>query len=696
MIEIRRLNRSRGRDGFSQARRMSSYLLLVAGFTGLLLTDAVNLVAGLTYLLLVAVSWRFELGLTRAVQVLLSILLLAWFVFELAMFSTLVESTIHLLMATSLLKLFADKTSRDYHLIAAISFTYLLIASTFSISVLFLVAFVAFVFSANLTFILVESGRAYERNPSFDFSLKGYLKAAGVITFLIFLLAIPVFLAFPRSPLGLFKGDDAGANLSGFTDHVNLGDLGRIIVDRRVFMRVRLDDPPIVENLKWKGVALEHYDGDSWHNLKKSYRPVVKNTATRSFEITRTRRRGETNLRQHFSSVVHSNVIFGAGRIIQVFGLPGEIIQSDEQGSLTFFTSRPGDTVNYVVDSGVIPRSQKLARVTSGEVPLAIRERYLQLPELDRRIVAAAERESGRVSDPVSKALTLENYLRSEFGYSLANVSSRTADPLADFLFASREGHCEFFATALAVMLRTIGIPSRVVNGFRAGEYNEWNGYYTVRHSDAHSWVEAYFPGSGWIEFDPTPSAPSESGYYALRAGRQFLDAIDLFWAEVLTFDRFKQVGFFISVASQVRNTTSKLRELGAAIQSGLSEFRLSRLMILSLKQVLLLALTLLIGIALVFGLRRYWVRLKYLVKRLLTKRSETDPATLLYQDLLRSLHRRGLDRRPSETPHEFFSRIASEVEDLPLARMTRVYYRSRFGGHILSDKDIAEFRVVG
>ena len=81
-----------------------------------------------------------------------------------------------------------------------------------------------------------------------------------------------------------------------------------------------------------------------------------------------------------------------------------------------------------------------------------------------------------------------------------------SADPLAVFLFESRAGHCEYFATAMAVMLRQTGIPARLVNGFRTGEYNALGDAWVVRQYDAHSWVEAYFKPYGWIEFDPTPA----------------------------------------------------------------------------------------------------------------------------------------------------------------------------------------------
>ena len=91
------------------------------------------------------------------------------------------------------------------------------------------------------------------------------------------------------------------------------------------------------------------------------------------------------------------------------------------------------------------------------------------------------------------------------FGYTLEMSRVAPADPLADFLFVRKQGHCEYFASSMAIMLRTLGIPSRVVNGFRTSEFNDVTGNYVVRASSAHSWVEAYFPGQGWVSFDPTP-----------------------------------------------------------------------------------------------------------------------------------------------------------------------------------------------
>ncbi len=118
---------------------------------------------------------------------------------------------------------------------------------------------------------------------------------------------------------------------------------------------------------------------------------------------------------------------------------------------------------------------------------------------------------------------------------------SPVADPLANFLFERKQGHCEYFASSMAVMLRTLHIPSRVVNGFVSDEFNDLTGNYVVRARNAHAWVEAYFPGYGWVTFDPTPDSASGTPEGWGRA-MLYLDAASSFWREwVVSYDSSHQ-----------------------------------------------------------------------------------------------------------------------------------------------------------
>ena len=131
------------------------------------------------------------------------------------------------------------------------------------------------------------------------------------------------------------------------------------------------------------------------------------------------------------------------------------------------------------------------------------------------------------------------------------------ADPLANFLFERKQGHCEYFASSMAVMLRTLKIPARVVNGFRSDEFNDLTGSYIIRARNAHSWVEAYFPRYGWITFDPTPGGQVGTPEGWERA-MLYLDAAQSFWREwIISYDASHQY-----VLGQVAlNSTRSLAE---------------------------------------------------------------------------------------------------------------------------------------
>ena len=155
------------------------------------------------------------------------------------------------------------------------------------------------------------------------------------------------------------------------------------------------------------------------------------------------------------------------------------------------------------------------------------RAKYTQLPAaLDPRIPALARYMAGPAATDLERARAVENRLRRDYRYTLQPVDRGIADPLADFLFVHREGHCEYFASALAVELRTLRIPARIVTGFDGGEYNSITDLWVVRASDAHSWVEASHPaGFGWSTFDATPSASGALSFAFLTRLSLYLDA---------------------------------------------------------------------------------------------------------------------------------------------------------------------------
>jgi len=167
-----------------------------------------------------------------------------------------------------------------------------------------------------------------------------------------------------------------------------------------------------------------------------------------------------------------------------------------------------GDVDTYQVTSWVPLVAAKELRQAGTTYPEGIRDGYLQLPDsLPKRVRDLAERIAAGAISPYDQALQVQAYLRQNYTYDLSvGVAPDGADVVDDFLFRTQAGFCSHFATAMAVMLRSQGIPARVAAGYAMGTFDYEEGFYRVTESESHAWVEVYFPGYGWIEFEPTAS----------------------------------------------------------------------------------------------------------------------------------------------------------------------------------------------
>jgi protein-glutamine gamma-glutamyltransferase len=323
-------------------------------------------------------------------------------------------------------------------------------------------------------------------------------------------------------------------------------------------------------------------------------------------------------------------------------------------------------------------------RAASTDYPEQIAAVYLQLPALDPRIPALAREITARGRNPFDKAILIESYLRSRFSYTLNLTGKPGDDPLPHFLFETRAGHCEYFASAMTVMLRTLGIPSREVNGFLPGEYNDLAGDYIVRASDAHSWVEVYFPASGWLTFDPTPPSSEEHFGLLSRLG-EYADWMELSWNEwVINYDFIHQV----LLAQNMQRTSRNWRESARAWFDGEQQMGRNWLKLWLSRHD---ALRLLLPLALVFALvllRFNWIggaisRLRLLWQLRAPEAARSNPmlASRLYAELLRLLDRRGFPRRISQTPFELAAVVDVPALAPAVREFTQIYAHARFGG---------------
>lgn len=279
------------------------------------------------------------------------------------------------------------------------------------------------------------------------------------------------------------------------------------------------------------------------------------------------------------------------------------------------------------------------------------------------------------------RARFLEDYLRAHYAYTTELPRHMTADPVADFLFHRRKGHCEYSASALAVMLRSIGIPARVATGFQSGVYNPFSGWYLVRASDAHSWVEAWLPAKGWTTLDPTPPDPNQSGASLSTRLQLYFDAMQVFWQDwVLSYDLERQLNLAAQMEQSSRNFQLKwldgsLSGFTARVKAGFAAAKRHAPRVAP-------AITLLAAVCLIgpFLWRRWLILAR--VRRVQRGEASASDATLLYQRMLAFLRRRGFEKPAWITPTEF-ARAVSDPEAAVLIRdFTAAYNHLRFGHH--------------
>jgi transglutaminase-like putative cysteine protease len=443
--------------------------------------------------------------------------------------------------------------------------------------------------------------------------------------------------------------------------------------------------------LRWRGIALTNFDGQRWSNPGHLSETLVPNAADGWIYFGRPGQLADRSFKQLqftvFLQPIASDAIFVPGNILALQGnFSGEgskdsFLRRDSTDSL-HIPFHNFAALRYVGVSRLpVLNVAKLRAASSGDSN-ALRAEYLQLPSpLDPRIPELARQITARAETSYDKAAAIENFLRNRYGYTLNLTGKPGDDPLAYFLFVTRAGHCEYFASAMTILLRTLGIPSREVNGFLPGEYNNLAGDYIVRASDAHSWVEVYFPDNGWITFDPTPAAPAESDLLT-RLG-EYVDWLQLSWTEwVINYDFAHQVQLAQNAQRGSRNWREAARTWFDRLQQE-NRQRLRWQARHATSGLLLPGAILLLLAALRYNLLGKfiaWLRLRWQLRSRESPRANPLLASRLYAELLRLLERRGFARRPSQTAAEF----ASSIETPPLApavqEFTQIYTRARFG----------------
>ena len=249
-----------------------------------------------------------------------------------------------------------------------------------------------------------------------------------------------------------------------------------------------------------KGKVFDFFDGRYWSKSNNQNQKHRLKAGT--FEVDSNKDIKAKAVSQEITMAIdYGDTIFFAERLSKLI-FPATVISQDIYGTFQAPAKLKKDTV-YAVESYI---DYVNGRPASKATSIESLDQYLQLPtNISSRTQALASEIAQATDTPLLKAISLEKYLRTKYRYTFNTVFDESDSiPLDKFLFETREGHCEYFASAMTVMLRTLNIPARLVTGFSATNNNPLTGYYEIRGLDAHAWVEAYFPEHGWVLFEPT------------------------------------------------------------------------------------------------------------------------------------------------------------------------------------------------
>jgi protein-glutamine gamma-glutamyltransferase len=619
-------------------------------------------------------------------------------------------AVVHFLLIVTIVRFYSVANDRDSLFLSMLAFACVLASAIFTVDTSFLAFFVVFLLFAVAVFVGLEIRRGangtvfpapgVDRQRERKFHRALFLAAMSV-SFGAVLIGSALFFVFPRFSAGYFARTGLQPELmSGFTDNVELGQIGQIKRNNTVVMRVQTGAPVGYPLLRWRGIALTNFDGHRWYSAESKTRTIEPTSNGWISLASRKELEGRPAVQVEFIALLQplaSDALFAPSQVMALRGnFSGEAgtydgsarrsyVKMDSTGSIY----NPFHNFSQIRYEGIsiLPVARPAqARFAGTDYPEEIRKRYLQLPpQLDPRIPELARRISSSQNNPYDQSLAIEKYLQTSFTYTLNIQGNLGADPLAHFLFDSKAGFCEYFATAMTVMLRTMGIPSREVNGFLPGEYNDVGGDYIVRARDAHSWVEAYFPGTGWLTFDPTPPSNEQpAGFFSRLA--MYMDWFQLTWNEwVVNYDFSHQISLARNVGQVSSDWKENWRKRVQHLQDHgmelLSEWQQSHSV---LRFVFPLLLVLILPLLRLVWIRSFLRRFKFAWLSHLSEGQRSNPqmASRFYAELLRLLEKRGFSRRETQTPREFAASFALRGGLAPAVQeFTDLYVQSRFGG---------------
>jgi len=660
----------------SQALNLFTHLLALVGFFAISITgqaDTISISVFLGSLILSFINERFNKSyyLNQKIITALAIVLVIY-VFTSVVFlgMGLFDEILTFLIYTQVLKLLGPKGMRDIIQIYILSFFQFLAGTILTVDFSYGVAFIVYValaLWAIIAFNMRKESIEASSNDDPKVVTPLFLGITGGASFVIFIFTALIFISVPRLGSGFLATDfiKPESLSSGFSDEVKLGQVGQIKLDPSPVMRIRIlnrDLRSLPQTIYWRGIALDEFDGTVWRTENPDRNVYVKNRE--GIINVKEEPKNRTVYQEVVTEPIDTYVLFAGSIPVGFQAAEWERIEGINDSYM--LPNKVSNRLKYVAYSDLSVPSSKELREDSGDYPASIGKQYLQLPRLSSRIEELARKITSLDTNAYDKAESIKRYLIENMKYTMTLENGTAGFPLEDFLFKNKAGHCEYFATAMVVLLRDVGVPARIVNGFLGGEWNEYGKFFLIRESNAHSWVEVFFPHHGWVLFDPTPPGDagfSSNGKFSFIAS--YIDYLRYRWSRyVVDFGQRDQIHILSQIQDNWRWQKSRVQNR--------VDFNLK----VNRKW----------GIAAIILALIAWVFLSKPEARLLFRYARKKPdekASILYKKALVLLSKKGFKKEDFVAPKEFANSVVQSggAGFRTFGEFTEKYLDLRFGG---------------
>jgi protein-glutamine gamma-glutamyltransferase len=495
-------------------------------------------------------------------------------------------------------------------------------------------------------------------------------KSIGMLMLQAAPLAAALFFLFPRVQQPLWGlPADAHSGRTGMSEKMSPGSISSLSASQEVAFRVKFENQtPTTQQMYWRGPVLGEFDGKQWQPLLKSLTPrstpsIVPAPSSGQKPVNYTMTLEPHNQRWLFALDLPIELSSASLQELDAKLNPDAILESKET-IVTRLRYNASAYLNYSM--GV------------DDAPLS-RQNWLDLPpSFNPKTLEMAARWQRETPDPetlVNRALTLFNTEKFYYTFKPPLLGRNSVD---EFLFTTKSGFCEHYASAFVVLMRALDIPSRVVTGYQGAERNPVDDYWVVKQADAHAWAEVWINSKGWIRVDPTSAIAPERVERGTQ-GARFSELIPQKEKKAGWLDQFKYKADAITnswnqwVLNYDRNSQKKLLQL---LGFDFDEWR-------EIAGFFAGVLGILIGIAALITLRPQMPK---------------DPVQRTWKKLADKLDAKGLQRFPSETSQQWLARVGPELDPAEKGRfetICKLYNLLRYEAKEVKRKDVRHLRAL-